>query len=1226
MASAGYNYWAPKVDSYFQSRGLPTGLGPSVLGVENANVGMQPAVVGKFADGLLQQSTGFMKQWNPGGSIANPDDQMAAAANFYSAQLSKGYSPADAYVIYQQGSGGGVALLNADPNSPASNYISTAALTNNGMSANATAGEALAHIRGQYNTGTNIANRAGVGGLASGSSGPGAGDTTVPAELAKEGYTYGGKDENGDPYYVSKDGTVSAQYDAQDKKWYNYDSTTGDPIVVDSSGQRITPDQPGYQAAVDAANADGTGQQTSDYPTPSYTTPGSGSPGGSTSGAGGAGGAGGLGGAAATAAGGMNIGGAGCAGGGMSPAQMMAGAGILGNLGGLAQGALMSGAMAALGGAGLQGIMGAALGSAAGALGNSLGASLGGAMGGIVGQTLGGALGAIVSGQNPLQALSGAAFGALSSMGAGLIPGLSNVMPAGLAQAAMGGLSGVLGQIASGKSPSVSMALAGGLSGMINSVTNNMTGNPTLGATLGAVAAGAITGQLQGLNSAASGKIDLGKYANLIGTAAAVVSSNKTMVGAIAEATSQGFGNTVGGYGSTTRNMQDAMTFGISTLGQNISAVSTDLIALGNWDATNLMRLMQPGNVAIQILNAGIGDLIGLTDAFYSYDIPIAGLDNPVYDRITIAVLSKINDPNGIALVQTTINMTTKINNLADLCNFQLMMPTSYTNMPANNFREFGIHLATIGINTADTLKNIGIAFSKIETSSDLNHVSQLSQPMPPEIANSLMQLYGYGGGSLGEQTMADIIGTPAGYVHTDTIPVITASSEIIMNHSATAKLKILTNLLTDTLAGKYTKIGDDGDPNANPPVPSDNGSIVVPFPDGSQTFSTLDDAILAFIPLIEAEHQALLNNTDPALQDAINKLNLAWNASCAQIIKENNNLIAHDIDIFDPTPTTPDGAMMFAQNLEQWGLETGYGQAGHYLERIASNDLYGDCIKYSMRQARNAAALEGLGIDTEKFKLPRSHYYREPENFYQTLYTGTMPAKPQNVRAVIYPRTPTDVYITDRTKALQDLGYSDSVPLLNNQKDEIYYDSLWTNTDPAVLENIGQSVVKNVINSNILVKFPNIVLKDLTGNERTIAQIKPTGLLLTNNDYFVTTLLNLVNRALYGDLITTKYDNPFNTDQMIYGMLELLSQVNYQNIAALLQTTTGGIIGSGLLTILQQIFQKGAVGGLPGFNAEDFVPGQGSRSLFNTTMDRNDPAAWGATGPDSVPNPNIKN
>ena len=998
----------------------------------------------------------------------------------------------------------------------------------------------------------------------------------VPADLKEAGYTYAGADEGGAFYSNPNNPNQTIQYNTDTKQWEKYDANTGEAIT----------------------NADGSTAVAEGFnPAPPPNAGGAG--------VGPAGGA--------AAAGGAQVlaGGAGCLSGGLTPAATTVAGGLMANAGAIAQSAAINAGMSLLSGGGIQGAMGAAFGSIAGAVGSSIGAALGGAagslgnmLGGIAGQALGGVVGAIASGKNPLQAITGAAFGALSQMGGALIPGLSNVMPPGLASAAIGGLTGVLGAVASGvpAGAAAQFALAGGLGGALNGVVSNMTGNYTLGSISGAVASGALNGTLSSLYSQASGQIDLSRYSNLIMTAAAVASQNRTIVGSVAEAMSQNFGNGVGGVGAATRNMQDAMTFSVSTLGQNISAVSADLIAMGTWDASNLMRLMQPGNVATQIMSKGLGDFIGLTDAFTQSGIPVAGLDNPIYDRITLAVLSTINDPEAINTVMTAFNMGASFKNLAQLCDLPTMMPRSASYLPVRNFRELGVQFAVIGVNSASTVQHIGIAFSKIETSTDLNHISQLAQPLPAEIGSQLMQVYGYGGGAYGEQTMADIIGTPAGYVHSDTIPVIVSTNKYIEAHPEAATLVTLTELLKNTAEGMYTDLGTDGDTAADPPIPGEDGGITVPFPAGSQTFSTLDDALLAFIPLIEAEHQALLNTTDPALLDAINKLNVAWSASCAQIVKENNNLKAHGIDLFNPIPPSPNTAIMFAQMLEVYAGQTEYGQIAHYLERVATPDVYGDAVKYCMRQARNGAALRDLGVDPDKYKLPQSQYYRNPSAFYENLYTGKMPPTPRMQSAESFPRTPQETYLYNRNLALDSTGYRDS-SLLNNQKDEIYYDSIWMNTDNTVLEGIGRNVVKNAIDNNIQLSGNDLMIRDTKGNMTKIGEIKETGLLLTNNDYFVTTMMQLVNRLLYGDLVTTKYTNPFNTDQMVYGLLELLAQVNNQNINALLQTVTGGLIASGLLAQLVDKFST-------------------SRSLFDTTMDRNDPGTWGGVGPDAVPDP----
>ena len=1076
--------------------------------------------------------------------------------------------------------------------------------------------------------------------------GGGGGSSTpaIPPNLKAEGYTAVETSEAGTTIYTKPDGSYT-EFDPGTNKYYQYgpDTKLSDGTVVANpyvnnepvyntdgttktnpiTGQPFTKDeiaQIDQNGSLTGNNSNGD-QVTVNQSSQNSAVPPEGV-GGNTVGAGGAGA--GLGGAGAAAAGGMNIGGAGCVGGGLSAAGLGAAGGLMGQLGGIAQNAAMAGALSVLSGGGIQGALGAVLGSAGGALGNALGAAAGSAAGFAagsigatissgIGQALGGALGGIIAGQNPLQALTGAAFGALSQMGGALMPGLSGVMPPEIAAGAMQGLQAGLGALAKGAPPSAAfqMALAGGLGGTLSSYVNNMTGNFALGATLGAAATGALNGTLSGFsqNAQVSGQINLLQFASNISTVSAVASGNRLMVGAVTEAMATGFGSsTTGGLGAKTRNMQDAMTFSITTLGQNLGPVAADFQDLGAWDATNLMRFMQPGHVAAQILIAGLGDYTGLQTALVNAGVPLAGVDNPMFDRLTQTALSGINDPEICNTVRAAFAMIREFDNLGELTSLQKMMPNSYNTMPVNNFRELGIQLSIIGVSgsvgQALTCRIIGDAIAKIEVSTDLNHIQQLNDPLPPEVGNKLLDIYGYGGGSLGEQTMADFIGTAAGYVHTDTIPVIVKTSDAIGAHVSATRYVALLELLKDALGGKYTTLDVAGDPNASPPIPDQAGYISIPFPAPTfenVVYNSLDEVIFAFVPLLEAELQKIIDAsaTDPALANNIKQLSTAWNASCAQIVREANNLKIHNIDLFNTMPASPQMGMMFTQMLDYWGLQTGYGQAGHYIERVASNDFYGDCVKYCMRQARNANALEGLGIDTEQYKLPQSKFLRDPEGFYQELYTGNLPATPSNRKAMSFPHDLNSVYIEGREKMLREMGYGDT-PLQNNQKDELYYDAHWVEVNTNILEDMGRNAVKTMLDRNILVSGNDLLIVDLDGNTTKFASIEDNGLLLTDNEMLVSTMLEIVNKLLYGNIQTTKYTNPFNTDQMVYGVLELLAQVTNQNVEALMQTITGGLIANGLLEKIMTQFQT-------------------SRSLYDTRMNRNDPSAYGGVGSNTV-------
>ena len=88
----------------------------------------------------------------------------------------------------------------------------------------------------------------------------------------------------------------------------------------------------------------------------------------------------------------------------------------------------------------------------------------------------------------------------------------------------------------------------------------------------------------------------------------------------------------------------------------------------------------------------------------------------------------------------------------------------------------------------------------------------------------------------------------------------------------------------------------------------------------------------------------------------------------------------------------------------------------------------------------------------------------------------------------------------------------------------------------------------------------------------------------------------------MYGNIGTTKFDNPLNTDQMIFGLVEMLAAVTPDNADALKNTLMGAGVAVDLLEKIKNAM------------------GKNQRTLFDTSMDRNDPIAWGGAGPDDKP------
>ena len=825
--------------------------------------------------------------------------------------------------------------------------------------------------------------------------------------------------------------------------------------------------------------------------------------------------------------------GSGCAGAGLGVLGAIAGAVLLGGLGAAINGALGS-ALGALGVTGITGAMSGALGS--------LGNVLGGGLSNILGQVAG-----------PLNQLTGGAMQALSQIGANILPSLTGVLPGSitniLGNTLGGGVGGLLGPLNGVLQNPLGLpnaiqqfAYHGGLNGIINRVANNMV-------------AGAVGG---GTNA----------FVQQIGLASAFSGISNSVIGAAAEARGLSFGSNIpGGLGANFVNNNSIVSFGMTSLSSNIPAAASNLQNLGSFSTENLLRLQQPANVAGQIIKAGLGTTTGLTKRLIQNNIPVAGVDNPIYDEPVQKILNNITDDTAVGAVSSKFNLSTNIHHLGQLTDMSVMAPDLHKTSPSKNFKDLGQQFISLGITKAKTFDEIGTALSKTDPGFDLNHLSQMPTPMYPPAADTLNQTFGYGGGSIGELTMADFLGTAAGYVHNDTLPAITHANNVIMATPAGQTLNGLIVQLQTLLSGGYHAPGSSSGGGGQTSL---TGFINI----NNTIYTTLDDAVLALVSAIESQLTVIKNSSDPTVQAAIAASEMAHAASCAHILKENHHVTTFGMDIFAPIQNNPVQAYVFADGLPYYGQQTGYGQIGEYLERVAQDNIYGDAIKAAMRQGRNAVALGSLGVNVERFKLPHSQYYRDPEGFYLAAYTGEIPYVPMNLQDQVIPQTPEDTYIEVRNQTLVNAGY-DPTTLLPAQADQTYYDLQHAGTNPQVLEIIGLNVLQQAIERNIFVLGNSIYIVSLDGNKNLFATIDKNGLFLTNNDLFIATAFAIVNKILYGNIGTTKNNTPFGTDQMIYGILEMLSQITPSNIDALAGTLLGDSVLSGLLTKINSVFKQ---------------------------------------------------
>lgn len=487
--------------------------------------------------------------------------------------------------------------------------------------------------------------------------------------------------------------------------------------------------------------------------------------------------------------------------------------GVMGSISG-ALGSITGGLSSALGGAlgsitgGLSSALGGALSSVTGSLGGLLNGTLqgaisggisglmsgqglsgfmNGAMGGLtngISSAIGGAINTITGG------ISGQVMGVMSSLGSNIMPSLTGVLPGsisnmlgGALQGAVGGVMGTLGNVL--KNPlglpnaAQQFAGAGGLVGTISAVAGNM-----LGSTTGSTSPG---------------------FMNVVQMAAGAASQANQVVGAVAEGMSQTFGNGPGGIGVNYRNMNDMISYGVTSMSRDVGTLSANFVSNGDFSTTNLNRLNAPGNVAAQIINAGLGKSTGLMPKLIAAKVPIMDIDNPKYDDTILKILSTIKNPDAINAVKTSFNCTIPLDNLGQITDIEHMMPQTVKNGGYKSFAELGAHMISLGMTQAETFQTIGNILQKIDPGIDLNHYSQLDKPFHTPTGDMLLSLFGYGGGTLGEITMVDFIGTPAGYVHTDALQRIIDLNNYVNTLPEGKELLRRVGILKDLIDGKYT-------------------------------------------------------------------------------------------------------------------------------------------------------------------------------------------------------------------------------------------------------------------------------------------------------------------------------------------------------------------------------------------------------------------------------------
>jgi hypothetical protein len=272
------------------------------------------------------------------------------------------------------------------------------------------------------------------------------------------------------------------------------------------------------------------------------------------------------------------------------------------------------------------------------------------------------------------------------------------------------------------------------------------------------------------------------------------------------------------------------------------------------------------------------------------------------------------------------------------------------------------------GIGSVST-QDLARSLIAVENNTGLPDISTLPGPLPANVATFWTTDFVDSTGPGGTLRLADVIGTPSGWVHTANLTTVT---QTLTSLTAAGAFDSLTNsingvytVMGNVLAGDYTDtVGDPG------PPPTD--LFFVEIPTGLPGAGTYGDYETAD----EAVAEAFATGLIPAMQSAVANIVAVWPTqvelanqavanSAIQIIRENTNLAQTSVDFGNVVINlNPIGLV---SGLAVWAQDITDGGAAQYFESIANTDsIGGQAVISTMRESRNQTLLQGIGVQTE--------------------------------------------------------------------------------------------------------------------------------------------------------------------------------------------------------------------------------------------------------------------
>lgn len=273
-------------------------------------------------------------------------------------------------------------------------------------------------------------------------------------------------------------------------------------------------------------------------------------------------------------------------------------------------------------------------------------------------------------------------------------------------------------------------------------------------------------------------------------------------------------------------------------------------------------------------------------------------------------------------------------------------------------------------------LPTLSAAVSGLESNKDLPLINSLNNLIPSAVGNVITSTLATGTGPGNTLTTNDFIGTAAGVVHNDQLPILTNTVSTLETVGALDTLTANTGnasmgvylVMADVLSGAYSNTdgviywvdipgGYYG--TGNYVAGTANAAIDL-------AFSTAGTGLIAvaanLIANIANTYPTEANTATSSMLAMAGELELNQNNCLAAGLEIGN--IVNDIANANLTSNSTSAVLSFTTQLHDLGTEIEQGGAAQFLEQTANvSTLGGEAIVASMREGRNILALNAAGI-----------------------------------------------------------------------------------------------------------------------------------------------------------------------------------------------------------------------------------------------------------------------